>query len=481
MAFRKYIYGLVAALLWGGTALARDGKASLMVKDKRVERVGDELRVSMRVVLDSLRLGRGQSLVCTPVVMSGDSLRPFRQVIINGRDRHVLYQRLECGATDALELRRRDGEPQAVDYEAAVPYAAWMERSVLALVTDDCGCGWEALASHRAELLDIDLRPVVLTPRVVYVTPVAEAVKSRQLGGSAFLDFPVNRVEIHPDYRNNPAELAKIRATIEAALGNKFAIITALSIKGYASPEGAYRANARLAEGRAKALLEYVRGRYDLGDARLRVEYEPEDWAGLERAVEASDLADKAELLAIIRADEPADWDAREARLKALNGGASYRWLLREVYPALRHSDYEVDYTIRDFNDEEAAELAFTDPAQLSLNELFRVAARLEPGSERYNEVFEIAVRMYPDDPVSNLNAAINAIQTGRFERARAYLAKAADGPEKRLAEAALAMREDDLDRAEALLRPLVDDARVGAAASDNLGQIQAKRRKEGR
>ena len=458
MAFRKYIYGLVAALLWGDTALARDGKASLMVKDKRVERMGDELRVSMCVVLDSLR-----------------------QVIINGRDRHVLYQRLERGATDALELRRRDGEPQAVDYEAAVPYAAWMERSVLALVTDDCGCGWEALASRRAELLDIDLRPVVLTPRVVYVTPVAEAVKSRQLGGSAFLDFPVNRVEIHPDYRNNPAELAKIRATIEAALGNKFATITALSIKGYASPEGAYRANARLAEERARALLEYVRGRYDLGDARLRVEYEPEDWAGLERAVEASDLADKAELLAIIRADEPADWDAREARLKALNGGASYRWLLREVYPALRHSDYEVDYTIRDFNDEEAAELAFTDPAQLSLNELFRVAARLEPGSERYNEVFEIAVRMYPDDPVSNLNAAINAIQTGRFERARAYLAKAADGPEKRLAEAALAMREDDLDRAEALLRPLVDDARVGAAASDNLGQIQAKRRKEGR
>ena len=187
MAFRKYIYGLVAALLWGGTALARDGKASLMVKDKRVERMGDELRVSMRVVLDSLRLGRGQSLVCTPVVMSGDSLRPFRQVIINGRDRHVLYQRLERGATDALELRRCDGEPQAVDYEAAVPYAAWMERSVLALVTDDCGCGWEALQQNKSPLFALNFEPVVLNPTLAYVTPQAEAVKARTAAGSAYL------------------------------------------------------------------------------------------------------------------------------------------------------------------------------------------------------------------------------------------------------------------------------------------------------
>ena len=461
-----------------GTLIARE-EVPLVVKDKRVERVGDELRVSMRIVLDALELGRGRSLVCTPVVMNGDSLRSFRQVIVNGRDRHVLYRRLERGTADEIELRRHNGEPQTVDYEASVPYADWMERSKMALVMDDCGCGWETLVSSRSELFDIDLRPVVLKPRVVYVTPVAEAVKSRQLGGSAFLDFPVNQTEIYPDYRNNPAELAKIRKTVETVRDNKFATITAVSIKGYASPEGAYSNNARLAEGRAKALLDYVSGRYDLGNARLIVESVPEDWKGLEKAVEAVDLPDKAELLAIIRADEPTDWDVREWKLKTLNGGVSYKVLLRDVYPALRHSDYEVDYMIRDFNDEEAVELAFTDPSQLSLNELFRVAARLEPGSERYNEVFEIAVRMYPDDPVSNLNAGINAIQTGRFDKACVYLAKAADGPEKRLAEAALAMRKDDLDRAEALLRPLVDDARVGAAASDNLGQIQAKRRKK--
>lgn len=481
VGIKKYIYGIAASLLLGGTAFAQEeaDDVALIVNDKKVARLGDELRLNMRLVLDSVDLGRGESLVCTPVVASGDSLRPLRQVILTGRDRHILYERLECEGSDAIELRRYNGEPQALDYEDRVPYADWMEQSEVALVMDDCGCGWETLANDRMKLFDIDLKPMVLVPLMVYITPEAEQVKARSMAGSAFLDFRVNRTEIDPEYRSNPTELAKIHQTIDAVKENQFASITGVVIKGYASPEGSYPNNARLAEGRAKALLDYVKKQYDFGDARMTVEWEPEDWAGLERAVEASDLSDKAELLAIIRADEPSDWDAREGKLKVLNGGASYRVLLNEVYPALRHSDYEVDYTIRNFNLEEARELAFTDPAQLSLNEFFMVAQSLEPGSPKYSEVFETAVRMYPDDPVSNLNAAITAIQEKRFDKARGYLLKADDCPEKRLAEAALAMHEGDLDRAESLLSALANDPRVGSAANANLDQIREKRKKE--
>lgn len=483
VGIKNCIYGIMAAFLFSGSVSAQDERegATLVVKDKTVERVGDELRLSMRLVLDSIELGRGKALVCTPVVMSGDSLRPLRQVIINGRDRHILYERLDREGTDAIELRRLNGEAQSVDYQVRLPYADWMEQSEVALVMDDCGCGWETSTSDRSKLFEIDLKPVVLDPKMVYVTPAAERVKARSMAGSAFLDFRVNRTEIDPEYRNNPAELAKIRRTIEAVKENKFASITGVAIKGYASPEGSYQSNARLAEGRAKALLEYVKKQYDFGDASLKVESVPEDWEGLEKAVEASDMADKAELLAIIRADEPADWDAREWKLKRLNGGAPYRVLLNEIYPALRHSDYEVDYTIRNFNLEEARELAFTDPSQLSLNEFFMVAQSLEPGSPKYGEVFETAVRMYPDDPVSNLNAAITAIQEKRFEKARGYLAKANDCLEKRLAEAALAMHEGDLNRAESLLATLTNEPTVGAAAKANLQQIQEKKRKENR
>ena len=349
---KKCIYGIMAAFLFSGSAFAQgEGEgATLVVKDKKVERLGDELRLNMRFVLDSIDLARSKTLVCTPVVVSGDSLRPLRQVIINGRDRHILYERLDREGSDAIELRRRNGEPQSVDYEVRLPYADWMEQSEVALVMDDCGCGWETLTSNRSTLFEIDLKPVVLNPMMVYVTPVAERVKARSMAGSAFLDFRVNRTEIDPEYRNNPAELAKIRRTIEAVKENKFASITGVVIKGYASPEGSYQSNARLAEGRAKALLEYVKKQYDFGDASLKVESVPEDWEGLEKAVEASDMANKVELLAIIRADEPADWDAREWKLKQLNGGAPYRVLLNEIYggPVVGAGQPQIQRGVRD-------------------------------------------------------------------------------------------------------------------------------------
>lgn len=159
-----------------------------------------------------------------------------------------------------------------------------------------------------------------------------------------------------------------------------------------------------------------------------------------------------------------------------MNGGASYKILLRDVYPALRHSDYAVKYTIRNFTVEEAKELLYTDPKQLSLNEMFQVAQTYEPGSRQFGEVFEIAVRMYPDDLVSNLNAANTAIQNGQLAQAKRYLAKAGNSPEKQLAEAAVAMLEGDLDRAEQLLTPLKDNAEVAEAVAGNLEQIRLKR-----
>ena len=199
------------------------------------------------------------------------------------------------------------------------------------------------------------------------------------------------------------------------------------------------------------------------------VEFEPEDWEGLTKRVETSSLADKDKILEIIHADEPKDWDAREWKLKKL---PSYQTMLREIYPALRHSDYAVKYTIRNFTVEEAKALIYTDPKQLSLNEMFQVAQTLEPGSEAYREVFEIAVRMYPNDPVSNLNAAMNAIAVGRIDAARRYLTKAPASPEKELAEANILLLEGKLDESKAKLETLKGNPSIASQVEDNLKQI---------
>lgn len=453
-------------------------EGTFLVKEKNAERVGEDLVITMKADISSMQLSRNQSLVCTPLVESGDSVRALAPIIINGKVRHILYERMERTGKKELEIRRYNDTEQQVDYLARTPYADWMEKADVTLVMDDCGCGWKALSQNRDKLFALNFaEPVVIDPMLVYVKPAPEEVKARHLDGSAYLDFPVNQITINPDYRNNSAELKKIQQTVEAVKNDPYATITSLSIKGYASPEGTYKGNAYLAENRAKALLDYVKEHYDLSGVELTVDFEPEDWEGLEAAVEKGNLPDKEELLAIIRADEPADWDAREWKLKSLNGGSSYKILLRDVYPSLRHSDYRVNYHIRNFSVDEAKQIIQSDPSKLSLNEMFLVAETYETGSEPFNEVFEVAVRMYPDDPVSNLNAAISAINTRQLDKAKRYLAKATDCPEKQLAEASILMLEGKLDEAEKLLNLQAADPAIADAAQKNLDQINAKRK----
>lgn len=456
----------------------KNEEAHVVVRQQLVERVDSSLVVSMIIDLSQTEVASGKSLVYTPVIERGDSVVALPPLLVNGRSRHILYERSGRNPQDdgEFELRRRNGKEQTFDYYARVPFRKWMEKSEVSLITDLCGCGWESLQNDKDPLFPINMaQPIVLKPMLAYVVPQAEQVKARSIEGSAFLDFPVNKITIYPDYRKNPSELQKIRETIDKVRNDKYATITEVHIKGYASPEGSYSNNAYLAENRAKALLNYVQGLYHFQNARFTVDFEPEDWVGLERMVNESSLEGKDEILAIINADTPSDWDQREWKLKEVNGGKDYRIILRDIYPALRHSDYTVKYTIRNFTVDEAKELIYTDPKQLSLNEMFQVAQTFEPGSERYNEIFEIAVRMYPDDPVSNLNAAVTAIGTKRLDAARRYLTKAADVPEKRLAEASLLMLEGNLDEPEALLKQL-ENTSVAEQAAENLKQIAAKR-----
>ena len=280
---------------------AQQTATAIVVKERLVEHVGDRLIIDMKLALDELSLPANRSLVCTPLIERGDSVRALPPVIVNGRNRQIQYDRSgrDAAANGEFVLRRYNGKEQTFDYHASIPFAKWMERSEVSLVADFCGCGWEALSNDKSPLFPIRIaEPVVLRPLLAYVTPEAERVKERVKEGSAFLDFPVNRTEIYPEYRDNPSELRKILETVSSVKEDPYATITEVYIKGFASPEGTYKHNTYLAEHRAKALIEYVKGLYHFEQARFTVDFEPEDWAGLEKRVENSSLADKEELLA---------------------------------------------------------------------------------------------------------------------------------------------------------------------------------------
>lgn len=453
MKANKYII-MICLLLFGmsGKVLAqKSNTGDVRIAEKSVQKADNSLQINLKIDLTNLTVKSNLAVDIIPIIIgNGEQTLHLPKLLVTGRTRHIVFQRMpENETTGQREILRHNKEEQYADYTVSIPYEQWMERSSLSLVLDLCGCEWEVMDKHIIPIMSLDFRERIFTPKMAYIAPEYEAVKQRKLEGSAFLDFPVNKTMIDPDYRNNPRELERIQTTIDSVRDNRFATITAVDIKGYASPEGTYNTNARLAQKRAEALRDYVRGLYEFSGAVFTVTSEPEDWEGLRRMTEISNLPEKEQVLAII--DEVDIFDGREKKLMELSGGTVYRFMLREWFPALRHSDYTVRYTVRNFTLEEAKKLLHTDPRQLSLEEMYRIAQTYEPGSDAFNEVFDIAVRMYPDDGIANLNAANTALMRRDTAAARRYLERVPDCGEKLLAEGVLTFYEGDRETARRL------------------------------
>lgn len=378
-----------------------------------------QMNISMTLCLDSLKLGNNQRIVLTPYILgeSGDSI-VLRPVVINSRRQQVMYERRDHKTYDALNaiVVRRAAGCQNVDYNASVAYEAWMKTARVRMAEDVCGCGDIENQNH------LTLK-TLRTPKCAFSVPVAADQKTYQMHGRAFIDFPVDRTELHPDYRQNPRELAKIIDTINIIKRDTLMTITHIDIHGYASPESPYEHNDYLATNRALTLKNYVRQLVRLDDGLFSVSSTPEDWDGLCRQLKESNLDGRDEILAIA-SDNTIEPDRREWLIKS-SYPEQYKFMLATWYPALRHSDYTITCSVRPFSVEEAKRLIDTRPHLLSENEMFRVAVTYEPGSEEFNHVMEVAVRMFPNDATANLNAACTRLSAGQYDAAKAYLDKA--------------------------------------------------------
>ena len=181
----------------------------------------------------------------------------------------------------------------------------------------------------------------------------------------------------------------------------------------------------------------------------MKIPYE-----GLEKYVMASTLQHKDQILEAIRSDR--DPDTKEWIIKS-RWKNDYRYLLDNCYPMLRHSDYRIEYSIKEYGSAEEIEKIFkTSPQKLSLEEFYLLAQTYEPGSEEFNELFETAVRMYPHDPGANLNAANSAILRKDYRRALRYIEKAGDLPEATYTRGALEVYMEDYETA----KPYLEQAR---------------------
>ena len=461
---------LSAALTVTAFASVAETTGQPFVQNQRMVRNGELVTIDMDIVLSDIKVDRNHAFILTPVLVNGANEVVLPAVGLYGRNRYYHYIRGGKGMLSGereMSFQSKDA-PASIPYNINIAYETWMEGSKLILRDCNYGCcnlllGCEEMAVAGPFESPRQI-PEVFEADFAFITPLAETTKTRSVDNRAFIDFPVNKIVIYPDYRGNVVELAKIRNNIDSVRNDRDITITSLSIKGFASPEGSYSNNERLAKGRTEALKDYVESLYHFGQGFIRTSYDPEDWGGLREYVVTSALPNRAGILEII--DSNLAPDAKDARIKRDYPG-DYAYLLREVYPALRHSDYTINFTIREFTDvNEIRNLVKTAPQKLSLNEFYLAAQGLDQGSDDFCQIFETAVRMYPTDNAANLNAASASMSRGDLKAAEAFLKKAGDSAEAVYTRGVLAAKQHDYATARVLLEQAQKMGEPHAAAA---------------
>ena len=254
----------------------RSYSGDIGIEPVRLEQSGDFLYIDMNFILKDVKVRTAHGVDFIPQLVAPANTYNLPKVSVKGKDEYLAYER-RLSLMSPKEKRKHVAPylvkksnkrtNDTIRYRYVLPYESWMADAKLNVQRDECGCGESTLMSVQPVIdqvtLERILSPYIVNPHFAYVEPKVEVVKSREIQAECFLDFEVNKINIRPEYMNNPRELAKIRVMIDDLKLDPSIKVNRLDIIGYASPEGTLATNKRLSEGRAMALRDYLASRYD--------------------------------------------------------------------------------------------------------------------------------------------------------------------------------------------------------------------------
>lgn len=159
------------------------------------------------------------------------------------------------------------------------------------------------------------------------------------------VDFRTNRSVLDTAYMNNAQRIQEIVDFMQYLQTQQSYIIRGVNFSGYASPEGSYRVNTRLAQRRMQALESLIRSKVDIPDTMILREEGYIHWDYLKAQIATSDLPNKAELLRILDEESQlVDYyygnqiDARVLKIRNLDKGRTWNELHQRYFDHMRRA-----------------------------------------------------------------------------------------------------------------------------------------------
>ena len=227
-----------------------------------------------------------------------------------------------------------------------------------------------------------------------------------------------------------------------------------IEVSAYASPDGKFDFNEKLAEKRQNVSADYLKGELKKIQMKADVDtkFTAEDWDGFQELISKSNLQDRDVILRVLSMYK--DPEEREQQIR--NMSEVFTDIKESILPELRRARLIVNYEIIGRSDDQILAQYNADPSKLTVEELIYGANKLVKDDETRNKWFDNIARLFPSDyrPLNNL--AQQAIANGQTELAQTYLKQAAN-INKNAAEvntnlALLALKDGDIAAAESYL-----------------------------
>ncbi len=195
-----------------------------------------------------------------------------------------------------------------------------------------------------------------------------------------------------------------------------------VEVQAYASPEGGFSFNDKLAGKRQNTSETYVKSQLKRArvSSGIDAHYTAQDWDGFQKLVQASNIQDKDVILRVLSMYK--DPEQREQQIR--NMSAAFRELAEGILPELRRSRLIINYeTIGRSDDQIKAQYA-ADATKLGVEEMLYYAT-LESDMAKKEEIYKRAAEYYDKDYRALNNLATLSFMKGDKVEAQSYLERA--------------------------------------------------------
>ena len=242
---------------------------------------------------------------------------------------------------------------------------------------------------------------------------------------NAEIKFLINQSNVRKS-ETESQQIADFNSALANAQGNDRLEIEEVNIKSYASPDGKYDFNERLAQKREDSTRKYLDKSFKNNDIKdfgeLTADFTAEDWEGFKELVSASDIQDKDLILSVLSMYN--DPEQREKEIRNLS--SVFEQLAEEILPQLRRSRLTASINVIGKSDEEIMAVFNSDPDSLTVEELLYCGTLTDDNAKRI-EIYTACTKYYPNDYRGYNNLGMCQYIAGDYDAAKSNFNKAAN------------------------------------------------------